>query len=393
MNMKTIDVSVVVPTKNEEVSVRQFIEWCEEGFQKAGVTGEIILMDSSTDGTREIASSMGAKIVDVTEPGLGVAYRLSKPHINGDIVIVGDADCTYDFRELGPFLEKISSGADLVMGSRFKGKIAKGAMPLHHQYFGSPATTFAFRSLLGIPVSDIHCGMRALTKEHFLELPFLENGWLYATEMIVASRNIGGTITEVPITFLQEPEGRVSHHVRAGWTSPFIAGWGTLRVVATYAIDRILILPSLIFAITFFLISTARVLFPTYFENLGIGNAGGALLSAFSIAATFSFCLGVLAAVLHDKTGQSLKFWTNLLPSKRLFTAGVWSSFTLICGTIAIVLWWISTKSQLGSQSTFDLTSEWLVVANFLISVSGLAFLSLILAFLSQSGEKITNSI
>jgi glycosyltransferase involved in cell wall biosynthesis len=198
----------------------QFLDWCQIGFTNANLKGEIILMDSSKDRTPQIARSKGAKVISVVEKGLGVTYLNGKEHIRGKYVILGDADCTYDFRIIAPFISKLNEGFDLAVGNRFQGTIEKKAMPIHHRYFGSPATSFIFKYSLGIPVGDIHCDMRALTRDLFLKLPFTE----YASEMIVSSRNLESRICEVPINFLKEPEGRISHQKRDGWLTPFKAG-------------------------------------------------------------------------------------------------------------------------------------------------------------------------
>jgi glycosyltransferase involved in cell wall biosynthesis len=168
-------------------------------------------MESSKNRTPQIARSMGAKVISVVEKGLGVAYLNGKEHIRGEYVTLGDADRTYDFRNIAPFIAKLNEGFDLVVGNRFQGTIEKKAMPIHHRYFGFPATSFIFKYSLGIPVGDIHCGMRAFKRDLFLKLPFTELGWEYASEMIVSSRNLGSRICEVPINFLKEPEGRISH--------------------------------------------------------------------------------------------------------------------------------------------------------------------------------------
>ena len=120
---KGIDVSIVVPTMNEEVTALQFISWCHEGFSKIGVIGEIIFLDSSSDSTAKIAREHGVKVVEVTKRGLGNAYGSGKGIPKGKYVIMGDADCTYDFRDIGLFIEKLEQGFDLVLGNRFKGKI------------------------------------------------------------------------------------------------------------------------------------------------------------------------------------------------------------------------------------------------------------------------------
>jgi glycosyltransferase involved in cell wall biosynthesis len=318
-----IDVSIVVPTKNEQISVGQFIEWCHQGFKKEGVNGEILLMDCSTDETRQIAERLGARVITVEEPGLGAAYDFAKPFIRGEIVVMGDADCTYDFRDISALLAAVRAGADFVMGSRFKGSIEPGAMPPHHQYFGSPATTWVFRQVLGIKVSDIHCGIRALTKELYCELPFLERGWLYASEMIISARNLGANIAEVPVPFLKEPEGRLSHHVRGGWLSPFKAGWGTLRVIATYGFPPFLIYPGLLVAFLSFFASIIISLLPAQSSGALIGPSGQSLLAACSMVGVSLFGIGAMASAQFDLSNKALAQWLRFLKISSAFPIAV----------------------------------------------------------------------
>jgi glycosyltransferase involved in cell wall biosynthesis len=352
-------VSVVVPTKNEEVTISTFLEWCFEGFSNCNVDGEVILMDSSSDMTAEIARRAGATVIHVEGPGLGNAYLQAKGHINGEIVILGDADCTYDFREISDFLQKINEGCDLVMGSRFKGKIEVGAMPAHHQYFGSPGTTLFFRLLTGLKLTDIHCGMRALTRKHFEALPFLEKSWEYATEMIVASHNLGGNIGEVPIKFLKEPDGRESHHKRSGWMSPFRAGWGTLKTTCTYSLDRLMIFPGLTLGLLFYFIAMLRISVPSAFLKEAIGSSAGAAFVGLSMAGFSTFALGLVAGCLYDQTGKRLSVWINRFSKLPLFGFTVVSGLILLLLTFMTLFSWVNfTKND--ESGSFVLTQIWI---------------------------------
>jgi glycosyltransferase involved in cell wall biosynthesis len=158
-----LEVSIVVPALNEELTIGEFVDWCWEGLSRSGVKGEILIVDSSSDRTGQIAEIRGARVIKTSRKGLGQAYIDAIPHINGDFVIMGDCDLTYDFRELGNFVTSYKSGSEFVMGSRFKGSIEVGAMPKLHQYFGTPLTTWILNSIYGSKFSDIHCGMRGIS--------------------------------------------------------------------------------------------------------------------------------------------------------------------------------------------------------------------------------------
>src|SRR5260370_2603382 len=134
-------VTIVVPCLNEESVIGEFVDWCHQGLHAAGVTGQILIVDSSADRSPEIAAARGAEVLRVPRRGLGRAYLDALPHVRGDYVIMGDCDLTYDFRALRPFLEKLDEGHEFVMGSRFKGYIEPEPMPALHRYFGTPVTT------------------------------------------------------------------------------------------------------------------------------------------------------------------------------------------------------------------------------------------------------------
>lgn len=227
-------ISIVIPSLNEEVTIAEFITWCKEGLAKCKYEGEIIIVDSSTDRTPEIAESMGARVIRVPKRGLGRAYIDAIPEIRGNYVIMGDCDCTYDFRELNAFIEKLDEGYEYVMGTRMKGYIEEGAMPKLHQYFGTPLTTWILNRMYGSHFSDIHCGMRAMTLEALKQINIESQSWEYASEMVLKAASLKLRIAEVPIRFYKDRNGRVSQHKRAGWLSPWLAGWINLKAMFEY---------------------------------------------------------------------------------------------------------------------------------------------------------------
>jgi glycosyltransferase involved in cell wall biosynthesis len=332
-------ISVVVPTKNEEVTVSKFIEWCNQGFEKARVTGEIILMDSSTDNTGKIASELGAKVVKVSLPGLGKAYEEAKGHISGEIVILGDADCTYDFREIDKFIESIKLGNDFVIGTRFKGNIEPGSMPIHHRYFGSPLTTYIFSKILKIKVSDIHCGMRAMTTKLYKSLPFYESGWEYASEMIIIAARLGSKISEIPINFYKDLPGRISHQKRNGFLTPFRAGIGTLRIIFTYGLERFILMPALLLSLFGYLLTIMKLVYPEILNRLNIGDLGISIFTMTTLSFFSLFVIGVNLKVANDKTGIYYKNIIKRIKPNVLFLINfvlglLFSIFTFVSAVI-----------------------------------------------------------
>ena len=152
-------ISIVVPALNEKLTIGEFIDWCWEGLHAAGVSGEILIVDSSSDETPQIALKKGARVLRTPKRGLGHAYIDAVPFIRGKFIIMGDCDLTYDFRELMPFIEQYKKGMEFVMGSRFRGSIEIGAMPKLHQYFGTPLTTWILNQIYHSQYTDIHCGI------------------------------------------------------------------------------------------------------------------------------------------------------------------------------------------------------------------------------------------
>lgn len=227
-------ISIVVPALNEEVTIAEFITWCKEGLAKCKYEGEIVIVDSSTDRTPEIAEAMGARVLRVPKRGLGRAYIDAIPEIRGNYVIMGDCDCTYDFREINAFVEKLDEGYEYVMGTRMKGYIEEGAMPKLHQYFGTPLTTWILNRMYGSHFSDIHCGMRAMTLDALKKINIESQSWEYASEMVLKAASLDLKRTEVPIHFYKDRNGRVSQHKRAGWFSPWLAGWINLKAMFEY---------------------------------------------------------------------------------------------------------------------------------------------------------------
>lgn len=134
------EISIVIPALNEEITIADFVDWCHIGLARAGVRGEILIVDSSSDTTAAIALDHGARVLRAPKRGLGRAYIDAIPYVRGQYVLMGDADCTYDFREMSAFVEAFRAGHEFVMGSRFRGYIEPASMPPLHRYFGTPVT-------------------------------------------------------------------------------------------------------------------------------------------------------------------------------------------------------------------------------------------------------------
>ena len=202
-----IELSVVLPCLNEAETLATCIKKARASMEALGVDGEIVVADNgSTDGSQAIADSLGARVVPVPERGYGAALRTGIAAAEGRFVIMADADDSYALDDLGPFVDALRGGADLVMGNRFAGGIEPGAMPALHRYLGNPVLSWVGRLFFRVPINDFHCGMRGFRRDRIMELGLTTVGMEFASEMVVRSAINGLHITEVPTTL--KPDGR-----------------------------------------------------------------------------------------------------------------------------------------------------------------------------------------
>jgi glycosyltransferase involved in cell wall biosynthesis len=367
------EVSVVIPALNEAMTIADFVDWCKLGFEQADVVGEVLIVDSSTDDTAKIALEKGARVLKTPKRGLGRAYIDALPFIRGKYVIMGDADCTYDFRELKPFVERFRAGNEYVMGSRFCGHIEAGAMPWLHQYLGTPVTTWILNVLYGSKFSDIHCGMRGITRDAFARLRLESQSWEYASEMVLKSVHLQLRTAEVPVRFLKDREGRLSHHKRSGWLSPWKAAWINLRAMFIYGADFFVLKPGLLL-----LVAGLALTLPLTVGPIKIGAVTFSLYwMLFGLAATVlglqGFYLGCLAQLLYDFTGQARRRWLRVFPYSRTViasTAGFLGGLGLLVPLIVTYIQNdLALPSDLGAPSHMAVTGILLILAGFLTFV------------------------
>jgi len=222
--MAPVHLTILMPCLNEARTLAACIKKAQAYLARAGISGEILIADNgSTDGSRDIAQALGARVVTVTARGYGNALRAGIVAARGAYVIMGDADDSYDFGELEPFLHQLEAGYDLVIGNRFAGGIEPGAMPTLHRYLGNPVLSFLGRRLFGAPVHDLYCGLRGFRREAILSLGLNAPGMEFALEMIVRAALRGLSIAEVRTTL--SPDGRD----RAPHLRSFRDGWRSLR--------------------------------------------------------------------------------------------------------------------------------------------------------------------
>ncbi len=258
MNMpQEIELTILMPCLNEAETLEVCINKAKSFLEKSGVKGEILIADNgSTDGSVEIAERCGARVEHVPVKGYGAALIGGCKAAKGKYVIMGDADDSYDFLNLMPFVEKLREGYELVMGNRFKGGIAKGAMPPLHRYLGNPVLSFIGRLFFPSDIGDFHCGLRGYEREAMLKLDLHTTGMEYASEMVVKATMYGLKMAEVPTTL--SPDGRS----RAPHLRSFRDGWRHLKFLLLHSPNWLFLYPGMIFCVVGLIMTVALMFGP-----------------------------------------------------------------------------------------------------------------------------------
>lgn len=238
---KNIIVSVVLPCRNESMGLAACLEQIQQVFRINGISGEIIVSDSSTDESPEIAKKHEAVLVKHDQEGYGIACRLGFGAAQGKYIFLADADGSYDFNELPHFLNELERGYDFVIGNRFGGKIAPRSMPWLHRYIGNPVLSFVLRLFFNAKVTDVHCGMRAISRKALDSITLYTSGMEFASEMVIQAVKKNLKITELPINYFP----------RLGQSKlkPLADGWRHLRFMLLYSPLFLFFIPGLIFFI------------------------------------------------------------------------------------------------------------------------------------------------
>jgi glycosyltransferase involved in cell wall biosynthesis len=358
-------VSIVTPCLDEELVVGEFVDWCHEGLERAGVEGEVVIVDSSTDASAEIAEAHGARVIRTPRRGLGRAYIDAAPHLRGEWIVMGDCDLTYDFREIAPFVERLAAGSEFVMGSRFRGYIEPGAMPGLHRFFGTPLTTWILNRMYRAGFSDIHCGMRAMTADALRRIDLQSQSWEYASEMVIKAAKLRLRTAEVPVRFYKDREGRESHHKRLGWWSPWEAGWRNLSVMLLYAPDFFLVIPGLVMLALGLLLTGALATGPIRIGGLGLDLHWMLLGLALSLLGYGALQLGALARVHYNfDPGFSERLLRRVTIGRGALAAAVLVLAGLVLDAILLADW-IREGFRLTDLSYFGVFGLLLIVLGF----------------------------
>lgn len=250
--MSELELSIVIPCLNEAKTLPLVLGKCFAALKKMNLTGEVIVADNgSTDESVKIATHHGARVVHVQEKGYGNALRTGMEAAQGKYILMGDADDSYNFEEIEPFITAMKEGNDLAIGSRLKGHIEEGAMPGLHRYLGTPVLTFLVNLLFKTRISDCNCGMRSFTKKAFEAMKLHSPGMEFASEMIMKAGLLKLKIKEFPINFYRDKRGRRPH--LKTWSD----GWRHLTFMFFYSPKYLFMVPG-----AFMMIAGLAILIP-----------------------------------------------------------------------------------------------------------------------------------
>ncbi len=371
--MSDIEVSVVMPCLNEAASVGDCVRQAREAMEAAGLAGEVVVADNgSTDGSPELAAAAGARVVRVSVRGYGAAYLGGLAAARGRFLVMGDADGTYPFDRVPEFVARLREGFDLVLGSRFTGRIHRGAMPWLHRYVGNPLLTGILGLFFGQRVSDAHCGMRALTREANEAMRLRTSGMEYASEMIAVAIRRGLKVTEIPIDY----------RPRAGESKlrSFRDGWRHLRFMLLLSPTPLFLLPGLAAMLAGLAALMALLPGPLALGGLRFDFHFMFVASALAILGVQLVVLGLAAKMVARAELAVSDGWLALL--ERFFTLerGLLAGGAVVAAGVGVFAWiladWLgSGRSQLFAVRpalvglTLLVVGAQLVFGSFFISV------------------------
>lgn len=382
-NPHTPEVSVIMPCLNEAKTLGVCIEKIQKTFRREGIEGEIVVADNgSSDGSQEIALSLGARLEHVDRKGYGSALRGGIEAARGKYLIMADSDDSYDFSHIPVFLEKLRQGHDLVMGNRFKGGIKPGAMPPLHQYLGNPVLTLLGRMFFHSPCGDFHCGLRGFSKAGYEKLGMRTTGMEFASEMVVKATLMGLRVTEVPTTL--SPDGRDrAPHLRS-WRD----GWRHLRFMLLYSPRWLFLYPGVFFMLVglgtgLWLLPRPRTIGSVTFDVHTLLYAMVAVLIGFQAVAfaVFTKVYAITEGLLPKDPGMDRLF--KVITLEAGLAAGAGLIVTGLAGSVYAVHVWsvghfgslnasVVLRTVLPSVLALTLGCQ-ILLSSFFLSVLGLA--------------------
>jgi len=377
-----LELSVVIPCLNESATITQAIGLARELITALGAPGEVVVSDNgSTDGSQALAEAAGARVVAADRRGYGFALLSGIRAAKGRIIVMGDADATYDFREALEMVRAVQQGADLAMGSRLRGNIEPGAMPTLHRYLGTPVLTWLIRLFFGLRITDCNCGMRAFSKQAFEKMGLVSGGMEFASEMLIKAALCNLKVVEIPCSLRVDTRDRKPH------LNTWRDGWRHLRFILLFAPHIVFTAPGWILSVVFGLMILMLSLGPVTIGGMHLDYhhlfyavpffcIGLQLLWFSAFAAKFRRFVGLSGQEAAPPAKFHLERW--LILGLLVGAAGV--------GVFASVLvnWWAAGRGELLAirSSVFALT---LVLCGFLTVMNALMLSMLELHFDSQA--------
>ncbi|MAW61294.1 MAG: dolichol-P-glucose synthetase [Planctomycetes bacterium] len=330
----SLEVSVVMPCLNEVRTLEECVLKAQRAIEEHGYAGEVIVSDNgSTDGSIELADRLGARVVHAQRKGYGAALQAGIEAAHGEFVVMGDCDGSYDFAHLDRFITELRKGHDLVMGNRFAGGIAPGAMPKLHRYFGNPVLSTIGRRIFGRRAGDFYCGLRGFRKDTYERLSIRSEGMEFALEMVSKMTMHGARVTEVPTTL--SPDGRDRKpHLRT-WRD----GWRSLRLFLLLSPKWLFWYPGLLMMLVGFGLGARLVAGPLQIGDLSLDVHTLAACAAIGLIGFQSALFAALAKAkavrsgLHpsspkvDRLFRVLSIERGLLLGGSLVAIGAWGMF------------------------------------------------------------------
>jgi len=249
-----VELTVLMPCLNEAETIATCVRKARRFLGEHHIDGEVLVADNgSTDGSQQLARDAGASVITVADAGYGNALLGGIAMARGRFIIIGDSDDSYDFTALMPFLDRLRAGAELVMGNRFRGGIAPGAMPALHRYLGNPVLSGIGRLFFRSRIGDFHCGLRGFRRDSVLRLGLQASGMEFASEMVVKATLAGQRVEEVPTRLSRDGRSR-RPHLRS-WRD----GWRHLRFLLLFSPRWLFLIPGAVLLIVGLVIGIAAV--------------------------------------------------------------------------------------------------------------------------------------
>jgi glycosyltransferase involved in cell wall biosynthesis len=341
----TIELSIVMPCLNEAETLAVCIDKAQGYLERSGVSGEVIIADNgSTDGSQDIARAHGARVVDVPAKGYGSALMGGIEAARGEYVIMGDADDSYDFSRLDAFVERLRSGDELVMGNRFAGGIAEGAMPPLHKYLGNPVLSLIGRVLFRSPIGDFHCGLRGFNRRSILNLHLQTTGMEFASEVVVKSTLGGLRVSEVPTTLDKDGRSR-RPHLRS-WRD----GWRHLRFLLIFSPRWLFLIPGAVAFVLGFLGTLFLTFGPIELGDVGFDVSSQIYLAALTVVGYQAILFAILTKIYAQHEGFNIPRSRSFdrLEKRISLESGALAGLLLFLVGLGIAIWQFSVWAAAG---------------------------------------------